>query len=409
MEDWAEIRRLHRAEGMPIKAIVRQLGISRNTVRRALAADNPPHYQRPAKGSIVDEVEPQIRQLLALWPTMPTTVIAERIGWTRSLTVLKDRVRELRPLFAPPDPASRTDYQPGELAQCDLWFPPVDVPLGFGQAGRPPVLVMVSGYSRMTTATMIHSRQSPDLLAGHWALITELGRVPKMLVWDNESAVGQWRGGKPVLTETMNAFRGTLGIKVLQCRPADPEAKGLVERVNGYLETSFMPGRSFASPADFNAQLADWLVRANQRQHRRLGCRPVDRWEADRAAMLTLPPVAPVVGWRLTTRLPRDHYVRLDSNDYSVHPSVIGRRVEVAAGLEQVVVTCDGRVVARHERCWADHQSITDPAHAAAAVELRQARRLVAVRPVDTAVEHRSLTDYDQLFGLADDEDEEIA
>jgi transposase len=205
--------------------------------------------------------------MLVQWPTMPATVIAERIGWTRSLTVLKERVRELRPLFVPPDPASRTDYQPGELAQSDLWFPPVDVPLGFGQVGRPPVLVMVSVYSRMVTARMLPSRQSPDLLAGHWALINE--RVPKALVWDNESAVGQWRGGKPQLTEAMNAFRGTLGIKVIQCRPADPEAKGLVERANGYLETSFLPGRGFVSPADFNTQLVDWLVRANQRQHRR--------------------------------------------------------------------------------------------------------------------------------------------
>jgi transposase len=252
VEDWAEIRRLHRAEGVPIKAIARQLGVSRNTVRRALAADVPPRYQRPAKGSIVDAVEPQIRALLARWPTMPATVIAERVGWTRSLTVLKVRVRELRPLFAPPDPASRTEYRPGELAQCDLWFPPVDVPLGCGQAGRPPVLVMVSGYSRVITARMIPSRQSADLLAGHWGLINGWGRTPKALVWDNESAVGQWRAGKPVLTEAMNAFRGTLGIRVVQCRPADPEAKGLVERANGYLETSFLPGRGFTSPADFN-------------------------------------------------------------------------------------------------------------------------------------------------------------
>jgi len=409
VEDWAEIRRLHRAEGMPIKAIVRKLGISRNTVRRALAADSPPRYQRPAKGSIVDAVEPQIRQLLAQWPTMPATVIAERIGWTRSLTVLKDRVRELRPLFAPPDPASRTDYQPGELAQCDLWFPPADIPLGFGQLGRPPVLVLVCGYSRVITARMLPSRQSPDLLAGHWALISRLGRVPKALVWDNESAVGQWRGGKPVLTEAMNAFRGTLGIKIIQCRPADPEAKGLVERANGYLETSFLPGRSFTGPADFNIQLTDWLVRANQRSHRALQCRPVDRWPADRAAMLELPPVAPVVGWRSTTRLPRDHYVRLDSNDYSVHPAAVGRRVEVVADLEQVVVTLEAAEVARHTRCWADHQSITDPAHAAAAADLRRTRRLAAVRPVDTDVEHRSLSDYDRLFGLSGGENEEIA
>lgn len=400
MEDWAEIRRLYRAEGMPIRAIVRKLGVGRNTVRRALAAEGPPKYQRPAKGSAVDEVEPQIRALLAQWPTMPVPVIAERIGWQRGLTILKDRVRELRPLFAPPDPASRTMYQPGELAQCDLWFPPVDVPLGFGQVGRPPVLVIVSGYSRVITARMLPSRQSPDLLAGHWTLISGFGRVPKKLVWDNESAIGQWRGGKPQLTEAMNAFRGTLGILVIQCRPADPEAKGLVERANGYLETSFLPGRGFNDPADFNTQLTDWLVIANGRQHRILGCRPVDRWEADRAAMIELPPVAPVVGWHASTRLPRDHYVRLDSNDYSVHPGVIGRRVDVAADLDQVSVSYQGRLVASHPRCWADHQSITDPAHAAAAAQLRQARRLVPVRLADTTVAHRELADYDRLLGV---------
>jgi hypothetical protein len=81
---------------MPIKVIVRQLDVRRNTVRRALAADAPLRYQRPAKGSIVDVIEPQIRRLLAQWPTMPATLIAERIGWSRSMTVLKDRARDLR-------------------------------------------------------------------------------------------------------------------------------------------------------------------------------------------------------------------------------------------------------------------------------------------------------------------------
>ena len=64
MEDWAEIRRLHRAEGVSIKEIVRRLGVARNTVRAALASDEPPRYRRPAAGSIVDAVEPQVRGLL---------------------------------------------------------------------------------------------------------------------------------------------------------------------------------------------------------------------------------------------------------------------------------------------------------------------------------------------------------
>jgi transposase len=179
-----------------------------------------------------------------------------------------------------------------------------------------------------------------------------------------------------------------------------PEAKGLVERANGYLQTSFLPGRVFASPADFNTQLRQWLVQANSRQHRRLGCRPTDRVDADRAAMVALPPVAPVVGWRLSTRLARDHYVRLDANDYSVHPSVVGRRVDIRTDDDRVRVVCDGRPVADHDRCWARHQSITDPAHRDAAAQLRAARRLAAMPAVRTDVEHRALSDYDRLFGL---------
>ncbi len=89
--------------------------VARNTVRTALRSDEPPAYQRQKTGSIVDAVEPEIRRLLMATPHMPATVIAERIGWTRSLTVLKDRVRELRPLYLPPDPAGRTEYRAGEL------------------------------------------------------------------------------------------------------------------------------------------------------------------------------------------------------------------------------------------------------------------------------------------------------
>jgi transposase len=399
VEDWAEIRRLYRAEGLPARAIARRLGVSRGAVARALASAGPPRYQRARRGSAVDSFEPAIRELLAQFPSMPASVIAERVGWVRSGSVLRDRVARLRPLFAPPDPASRTSYDPGALAQCDLWFPPADIALGYGQFGRPPVLVMVAGHSRVTTAVLLPSRQGPDLIAGHWLLLQRLGAVPKALVWDNESAVGSWRAGKPKLTGEFEAFRGMLGIRVIQCRPRDPESKGLVERANGYLETSFLPGRAFASPADFNTQLQDWLARANSRRHRALGCRPVDRWETDKAAMLALPPVAPVVGWRSALRLPRDYYVRLDANDYSVHPSVVGRRVEVAADLNTVTVTCAGRVVAAHDRCWARHQSITDPEHRAAAEVLRKLPR-PAQRPGSEQVEQRSLADYDQIFGL---------
>jgi len=402
VEDWAEIRRLRLSEEVPIRVIARMLGVSRNAVRRALACDRPPKYERPPAGSAVDDFEPAIRSLLLGTPSMPATVIAERIGWTRSSSVLRARVARLRPLFVPLDPASRTSYDAGELMQCDLWFPAVDIPLGHGQFGRPPVLVMVTGYSRMISAVMIPSRSAADLIAGHWLILQHLGVVPRALVWDNEGAVGSWRGGKPKLAEDFEAFRGMLGVKVIQCRPRDPEAKGIVERANGYLETSFLPGRSFVSPADFNAQLAAWLPLANQRKHRALGCQPAQRWEADKAAMLALPPVVPVVGWRTEVRLPRDHYVRLDGNDYSVHPGAIGRRVQVSAGLEKVRVRLDGRLVAEHARCWANHQTITDPVHRAAAEAMRKSPKPVLTP--EPEVEQRDLTSYDVAFGLTGQE-----
>ena len=108
VEGWAEIRRLHRSERMPIRVIARTVGCSKNTVKKALCDEAPPQYERAPTGSIVDAVEPRIRELLRAWPTMPATVIAERVGWDRGLTVLKDRVRDLRPVYLPPDPASRT-------------------------------------------------------------------------------------------------------------------------------------------------------------------------------------------------------------------------------------------------------------------------------------------------------------
>lgn len=123
VEDWAEIRRLHRAEGLPIKVIARVRGISKNTVKAALACEAPPKYERAPRGSIVDEVEPRIRELLQAYPTMPATVIAERIGWTRSIRVLSARVAELRPVYLPRTQRHAPPMWPGRSLSATCGFP----------------------------------------------------------------------------------------------------------------------------------------------------------------------------------------------------------------------------------------------------------------------------------------------
>ena len=148
-------------------------------------------------------------------------------------------------------PASiRITYQPGETAQSDLWFPEPTIPVGHGQLML-PVLVITLGFSRFLTATMVPSRQAGDILAGMWQLINGLGMVPKALVSDRESAIG----GTGIVTVRAASFAGWLSTRIQLAPPRDSEFKGMVERNNGYFETSFLPGRSFASPADFNTQL----------------------------------------------------------------------------------------------------------------------------------------------------------
>ena len=200
-------------------------------------------------------------------PDMPATVIAERIGWERAMTVLRDRIAQLRLLFVLPGPAQGTWYRPGELAQWDLWQPDVPIPVGFGQVRKLWTVVGVSGHSRLIGALMVPCRAAHDVLAGMLHVVGEFGAVPRKAVWDQEGCIGPIRHGKQVLTAEFQSFRGTLGMGAILPGPNDPEAKGLVERANSYLETSFLPGRSFEDVADFNRQLTGWLRRANQRIH----------------------------------------------------------------------------------------------------------------------------------------------
>ncbi|OBJ82594.1 transposase [Mycobacterium gordonae] len=402
MEDWAEIRRLYRSENLSQAAIARRLSLSRNTVAKAINGEVPPRYERsPSTTSAWAQIELAVRALLGQFPTMPATVLAQRVGWTGGHSWFAENVARIRPEYVPADPCDRLVHLPGEQVQCDLWFPGHLVPDHAGVLRSFPVLVMVAAYSRFVGAMMIPSRVTGDLLAGMWYLLRGVGAVPRTLLWDNESGIGQ-RGR---LAEGVAGFCGVLGTRLIQTRPYDPESKGLVERVNGYLETSFLPGRAFTCAADFNAQLWTWLdLIANRRVHATTGLVPSDALVGDREAMAALPPVAPAVGTTVTTRLGRDYYVSCGGNAYSVHPEVIGRMITVTTGLDRITAHCGDRMVADHERLWGTAGLVTEPDHLAAAAVLREQFRTrpAAGAHLQVEVEVADLSAYDARFGTGE-------
>ena len=379
---------------LSIKEIVRRSGHSRNTVRRALRSGEPPQYRRPPRPSKLDPFREEIDRLLRCDARLPGKRIRELLeeqGYAGGKTILDDYLREVRPLFQRQRTFQRSSYRPGVLCQFDLWQPSREIPVGSGQTRRGYVVVGCLPYSRVGAATMVFSKEAPDLLYGIGDCLAKLGALPETLVWDREGAL---HGGEGRPSEPFAALCGQLRVGWRFLEPHDPQSKGVVERLQGFIETSFEPGRSFASELDFQEQLDRWFAeRANARFHRTLRCRPVDRLAEELTVMRPLPERMPDLDRRLVTRIAPDPYVRVDSNDYSLDPRLVGRRIELRVSQREVLAVAldSGELACRHRRSFARHRTITAFEHARALRELRGG-------PAEPEVEQRPLARYDALI-----------
>jgi hypothetical protein len=167
----------------------------------------------------------------------------------------------------------------------------------------------------------------------------------------------------------------------------------LIENRGRYLRSNFEPGRSFASELDCQDQLDRWCAEVNARTHRTLRCRPLDRLAEEVTVLRPLPERMPDVARRFVTRVPADPYVRVDSNDYSLDPRLVGRRVELRVSQREILAVAleTGELACRHARSFARHRTITALEHARALRELRGA-------PPEPEVEQRPLARYDALI-----------
>jgi transposase len=396
VEQWAEIRRMHRVERLSIREIGRRTGLHRKTVRRALAAEVPPKYSRPAAVWKLDPFKDWICEQLQVDPSIQSLRLREmasELGYEGGKTIFDDYVREVRPRFLVKRTFQRTIYRPGELVQCDLWEPRAPVPVGHGQTRRGWVVTCELCWSRVIAGALVFCKEAPDILWGLGRCLGRIGALPERLIWDREGAVAPL--GRP--TEAFAAFCGQFGVGWVILDAGDAQAKGLLERSHRFMRTNFEPGRQFANPLDFQLQLDDWCDRVHQRTHRTTRAVPAERLLEEQRRMRPLPDRLPDTDRRMVVRVSQQPFLRVDRNDYSINPTFAGRRVEARITQTEItaVVLDTGEIACRHRRSFAGGLTVVDPAHQ---TELERQRAKRRGMRHDVEVEIRPLSRYDQLI-----------
>jgi transposase len=164
--EWAQVRAMA-ADGVSQRQIAARLGINRRTVRRLVAADEPPRYERAPAGSMLDPLEPVIRRLLEEWPQIKaprvTEVLRDDYGYGGSVDLVRRRMAGMRP----PEvrAAQRTGYRPGQVMQVD-WAEMPTRPKIAGRERRVYALVCALPYSGASTAHFTFDMTTESFLGG---------------------------------------------------------------------------------------------------------------------------------------------------------------------------------------------------------------------------------------------------
>jgi transposase len=349
--------------------------MSRNTVTRLLELAEPPRYQRAAGGSKLDSHKGSIAAMLDVDPKVPATVIIEdlrRDGYDGGITILKDYLAGVRPLFVGARSYQRTSYLPGEVGQVDWWETGIAVPVSSRASREVFGLVTTLPHSAAHATVFAFSKTMSDFLPAFSGTLQRLGGVPQGMVVDRDTSIVAPRSRPARLHPEVAALFGALRLRPIILKPRRPESKGQGERTIGYLETSFLPLRSFAGITDLQAQHDHWALEvAFRRHHRRVGHRVGDAWKVEQGFLAPLPDPLPDVDRRAEVRVTKDGFCRVADVDYSVPPGLSGRRLQVRVSTTEVLVFSEGTEIARHRRSYVPADVVLDPTHAR---QLRLAR-----------------------------------
>ncbi len=293
------IVQLHR-QGMSIRGIARQLGISRHQVARVLAAHQADRDQgsrgalpRPKqkRASSLDEYQEQLAQLLARYPNITAVRAHEelvKLGFAGGYGIVKRRLRELRGARKA-EWVQRFETGPGVQAQMDYSTYTID----FTTEGRRRVHLFsyLLAYSRRQYLNFVESQDFSTTTREHKRAFEYFEGVAATCLYDNmKVVVTRYDGDEPVYNTRFLAFATHYGYRPVACRPRRSQTKGKVERPFHYVETNLLNARTFQSLEHLNDVLRWWLrEKADVRIHRETGERPIDRYQKEQPYLIPLP------------------------------------------------------------------------------------------------------------------------
>lgn len=364
--DWADIRRMYYADHLSKRKIAKRLGVHRDTVSAAIAAEQPPEYKREPRGSKLDPYKPKIQALLKETPDLSAVRLQEILegeGYQGKISLLKQYVQQVRPQFKPPLAFVRMTYAPGEYGQID-WAEMPDRVLHQGILCKVYAFVMVLCYSRELYIEFSLATQLNDFLRCHQNALRFFGGSPKTNIYDNLTSVVITRQGTEVtFNESFLALAGHYCFEPKACWPYRPNEKGVVERPIDYLKRNFWAGRTFHNFDDVVTQGRVWLEHANQRLHGTLKERPCDRFAYERTSLTSLPTQSLNTDWILYPRVTKDCVIRVATNDYSVPWQLARQQVEVRVDAQTVRIYHAGKSIAEHARAYGKYRQISNPQH----------------------------------------------
>ena len=378
MEIYGRVRRAVRVEGRSQRAVAREFGLSRETVRKMLQFAVPPGYQRqqpvkkPKLGpwlGVIDAILNDDKQRPAKQRHTAKRIferLKEEHQFTGGYTIVKNYVRAAtlrsREMFVPL-------VHPAGEAQVDFGEALVVIA---GVEQKAHYLVMDLPHSDDCFVAAFPSETTEAFLEGHVRAFAYFGGVPTRILYDNSKiAVAKILGGEErQRTRAFSELQSYYLFADKFGRPAKGNDKGKVEGLVGYARRNFMvPIPRVSSWEELNAHLEQQCRKRRERKLRGHSESIGERFERDRAAMLPLPAALYEACEKISARVSSLSLVRYRGNDYSVPTEYGHRQVWVKGYVHEVVIACASEVIARHERSYEREAVIFDPLHYLALLE----------------------------------------